>query len=48
MLTAKKPIPLHVLAQLMGHTDTKTTEVYLQVVDEEKRKAGYPLSASYP
>ena len=38
MLTAKKPIPLHVLAQLMGHTDTKTTEIYLQVVDEEKRK----------
>lgn len=38
MLTAKKPLPLHVLAQLMGHTDTKTTEIYLQVVDEEKRK----------
>lgn len=36
MLTAKKPLPLHVLAQLMGHTDTKTTEVYLQVVGEEK------------
>lgn len=37
MLTAKKPLPIHVLAQLMGHTDTKTTEIYLQVVDEEKR-----------
>lgn len=38
MVTAKKPLPIHVLAQLMGHTDTKTTEIYLQVVDEEKRK----------
>ena len=38
LLTAKKPLPIHVLSQLMGHTDTKTTEIYLQVVDEEKRK----------
>lgn len=38
MVTAKKPLPIHVLSQLMGHTDTKTTEIYLQVVDEEKRK----------
>jgi len=38
MVTAKKPLPLHVLSQLMGHSDTKTTEVYLQVVGEEKRQ----------
>jgi len=38
MVTAKKPLPIHVLSQLMGHTDTKTTEIYLQVVGEEKRK----------
>ena len=38
MMTAAKPLPIHVLSQLMGHTDTKTTEIYLQVIDEEKRK----------
>lgn len=35
MVTAKKPLPLHILSQLMGHSDTKTTEIYLQVVGEE-------------
>ena len=46
MVTAKNPLPIHVLSQLMGHTDTKTktktktktTEIYLQVVGEEKRQ----------
>lgn len=38
MVTAKKPLPIHVLSQLMGHTDTKTTEIYLHVVGEEKRQ----------
>jgi integrase/recombinase XerD len=38
MVTAKKPLPIHILSQLMGHTDAKTTEVYLQVVGEEKRQ----------
>ncbi len=38
MVTARKPLPLHVLSQLMGHSDTKTTEIYLQVVGEEKRQ----------
>ena len=38
MVTAKKPLPLHVLSQLMGHTDSKTTEIYLQVVGQEKRQ----------
>lgn len=36
MVTARKPI--HVLAQLMGHSDSKTTEIYLQVVGEEQRQ----------
>ncbi len=38
MVTAKKPLPLHVLSQLMGHSDSKTTEIYLQVVGSEKRQ----------
>ena len=38
MVSAKKPLPIHILSQLMGHSDTKTTEVYLQVVGEEKRQ----------
>lgn len=38
MVTAKKPSRIHVLSQIMGHTDTKTTEIYLQVVGEEKRQ----------
>jgi integrase len=38
MVTAAKSVPIHVLAELMGHTDSKTTEIYLQVVGEEKRK----------
>lgn len=38
MVTAAKPVPIHVLSQLMGHSDTKTTEVYLQVVGEEKHQ----------
>lgn len=38
MVTAENPVPIHVLADLMGHSDTKTTEIYLQVVGEEKRQ----------
>lgn len=38
MVTAKKPLPIHILAQMMGHTDTKTTEIYLQVTGDEKRQ----------
>jgi integrase len=38
MVTAGKPLPIHILAQLMGHSDTKTTEIYTQVVGEEKSK----------
>ena len=38
MVTAKRPLPIHVLAQLMGHTDSKITEVYLQILGEERRQ----------
>jgi integrase len=38
MLSGPKPLPVHILAQLMGHSSSKTTEIYLQVVSEEKRK----------
>ncbi|WP_241086002.1 tyrosine-type recombinase/integrase [Candidatus Vondammii sp. HM_W22] len=38
MVTGEKPLPLHILAQIMGHSDTKTTEIYLQVVGDEKHK----------
>jgi site-specific recombinase XerD len=38
MVTAKKSLPIHVLSQLMGHSDSKITEIYLQVVGEEKRQ----------
>jgi integrase len=38
MLSGPNPLPIHILAQLMGHSSTKTTEIYLQVVGDEKRK----------
>ncbi len=38
MVTAERPVPIHVLSELMGHSDSKTTEIYLQVVGEEKHK----------
>ena len=38
MVSGSKPLHIHILAQLMGHSSTKTTEVYLQFVGEEKRK----------
>jgi integrase/recombinase XerD len=38
MVTAQKPLPIHVLSEIMGHSSTKTTEIYLKVVGEEKRK----------
>lgn len=38
MVSRSKPLPIHVLAQIMGHSSTKTTEIYLQFVGEEKRK----------
>jgi integrase len=38
LLSGSKPLPIHILAQLMGHSSTKTTEIYLQAIGEEKRK----------
>ena len=29
MLSGSRPLPLHILAQLMGHSSSKTTEIYL-------------------
>lgn len=37
MLAGLKPIPLNILRDLMGHADTKTTEIYLQAIGIEKR-----------
>jgi len=36
MVSGKNPLVLSVLAQVMGHSSTKTTEIYLQVVGKEK------------
>ncbi|WXG55641.1 MAG: tyrosine-type recombinase/integrase [Candidatus Sedimenticola sp. (ex Thyasira tokunagai)] len=38
MLSRKYPLPINVLWDLMGHSDTKTTEIYLQAIGDEKRK----------
>jgi len=38
VLSGPKLLPIHILAQIMGHSSTKTTEIYLQFVGEEKRK----------
>lgn len=38
LLSGSKPLPIHILAQLMGHSSTKTTEIYLQAIGEEKRQ----------
>lgn len=38
MLSGPRPLPLHILAQLMGHISTKTTEIYTQAIGDEKRK----------
>lgn len=37
MLSGEKPVPIHIVRDLLGHTDVKTTEIYLQAVGEEKR-----------
>ncbi len=38
MLSGEKPLPLNVLRDLLGHSDTQTTEIYLQVIGYEKRQ----------
>ncbi|SIS75305.1 tyrosine-type recombinase/integrase [Neptunomonas antarctica] len=37
MMTAAKPVPIHLLAKAMGHSLTKTTEVYLRATGDEER-----------
>lgn len=36
LVTVNPPVPLHVISQLMGHSDSQTTEIYLQVLGEER------------
>ena len=38
MLAGEKPLPLNVLRDLLGHSDTQTTEIYLQAIGYEKRQ----------
>ena len=38
MVTAGRPLPIHLLSQLMGHASTRVTEIYLQMVGEEQRR----------
>ena len=38
MVTAGRPLPIHVLSRLMGHASTRVTEIYLQMVGEEQRR----------
>ncbi len=38
MLSGERPAPIHIVRDLLGHSDTSTTEIYLQALDEEKRK----------
>lgn len=37
MLSKSNPLPLNILRDLMGHCDSKTTEIYLQAIGDEKR-----------
>ena len=37
MVTAAKPLPIHILAKAMGHSSTKTTEIYLRLIGQEER-----------
>jgi integrase/recombinase XerD len=37
MMTAARPVPIHLLAKAMGHSSTKTTEVYLRATGDEER-----------
>jgi integrase/recombinase XerD len=38
MLSGEKPLPIHILSKLLGHSDSSTTEIYLNAVGEEKHK----------
>jgi len=38
LLAGDSPLPLNILRDLLGHTEMKTTEIYMQCVGKEKRK----------
>ncbi len=38
LLVGEKPAPIHIVSQVLGHSDTKTTEIYLQATGIEKRQ----------
>ncbi|HHB75248.1 MAG TPA: hypothetical protein ENK84_01720 [Desulfobulbus sp.] len=38
MVTDENPVPLHIPADLMGHSSTATTEIYTKVIGGEKQK----------
>ena len=38
LLVGEKPTPIHIVSQVLGHSDTKTTEFYLQATGIEKRQ----------
>lgn len=37
-VTGDNPLPLHILADVMGHSSTATTEIYTRVLGGEKKK----------
>ncbi len=37
MLSGEKALPLNILRDLMGHSDSKITEIYASAIGEEKR-----------
>jgi hypothetical protein len=41
MVTSENPLPLHILADLMGHSSTATTEIYTRILAGEKQKNGF-------
>ena len=39
MLSGSTPIHITLLRDLLGHSDTRTTECYLKIQDNEKQEA---------
>jgi len=38
LLVGEKPAPIHIVSQVLGHSNVSTTEIYLQAIGEEKRQ----------
>jgi len=38
MVISENPLPLHILADLMGHSSTATTEIYTRFLAGENQK----------